>query len=387
MNTKKLNLALILPVLLSFFVMSFVDLVGIGVDRAKADFELSDTMAQLIPSAAFLWFFLLSVPVGIFQDRFGKRRTLNLGMGITAIGLIIPFILYSFPVLLLGFAFLGIGNTIIQVSANPLLISVVPSRRASSAMSFSQFIKSIGSMAGAPLAGLAAAQFGDWKIVMLAFGLVSVLSVIWLGATKIEEVTGKENPATVGSSFKLLRNGVILSMVLAIFLVVGIDVGVNSTSGQFLMNKLGMEQTLAESGRSFYFFGKLLGTFAGAMLLTWLSSRKFLIWTSVLLLIAIVVLIFNPVHVTALALVFLIGLFAANIFPLVFSITVKRYPERANEISGLMMMAVSGGAVVPLLIGWLTDMVSITVGMFVLVASALYILVVSLTVKDQKQTP
>ena len=387
MNTKKLNLALILPVLLSFFVMSFVDLVGIGVDRAKADFELSDTMAQLIPSAAFLWFFLLSVPVGIFQDRFGKRRTLNLGMGITAIGLIIPFILYSFPVLLLGFAFLGIGNTIIQVSANPLLISVVPSRRASSAMSFSQFIKSIGSMAGAPLAGLAAAQFGDWKIVMLAFGLVSVLSVIWLGATKIEEVTGKENPATVGSSFKLLRNGVILSMVLAIFLVVGIDVGVNSTSGQFLMNKLGMEQTLAESGRSFYFFGKLLGTFAGAMLLTWLSSRKFLIWTSVLLLIAIVVLIFNPVHVTALALVFLIGLFAANIFPLVFSITVKRYPERANEISGLMMMAVSGGAVVPLLIGWLTDMASITVGMFVLVASALYILVASLTVKDQKQTP
>lgn len=387
MNTKKLNLALILPVLLSFFVMSFVDLVGIGVDRAKADFELSDTMAQLIPSAAFLWFFLLSVPVGIFQDRFGKRRTLNLGMGITAIGLIIPFILYSFPVLLLGFAFLGIGNTIIQVSANPLLISVVPSRRASSAMSFSQFIKSIGSMAGAPLAGLAAAQFGDWKIVMLAFGLVSVLSVIWLGATKIEEVTGKENPATVGSSFKLLRNGVILSMVLAIFLVVGIDVGVNSTSGQFLMNKLGMEQTLAESGRSFYFFGKLLGTFAGAMLLTWLSSRKFLIWTSVLLLIAIVVLIFNPVHVTALALVFLIGLFAANIFPLVFSITVKRYPERANEISGLMMMAVSGGAVVPLLIGWLTDTVSITVGMFVLVASALYILVASLTVKDQKQTP
>lgn len=387
MNNKKLNLAIILPVLLSFFVMSFVDLVGIGVDRAKADFELSDTMAQLIPSAAFLWFFLLSVPVGIFQDRFGKRRTLNLGMGITAIGLIIPFILYSFPVLLLGFAFLGIGNTIIQVSANPLLISVVPSQRASSAMSFSQFIKSIGSMAGAPLAGLAAAQFGDWKIVMLAFGLVSVLSVIWLGATNIEEVKGKENPATIGSSFKLLRNGVILSMVLAIFLVVGIDVGVNSTSGQFLMNKLGMEQTLAESGRSFYFFGKLLGTFAGAMLLTWLSSRKFLIWTSVLLLIAIVVLIFNPVHVTALALVFLIGLFAANIFPLVFSITVKRYPERANEISGLMMMAVSGGAVVPLLIGWLTDMVSITVGMFVLVASALYILAASLTVKDQKQTP
>lgn len=385
MNDKKLNLKIILPVLLSFFVMSFVDLVGISVDRAKADFDLSDTMAQLIPSAAFLWFFLLSVPVGIFQDRYGKRRTLNLGMAITALGLIVPYILYSFPVLLLAFAFLGIGNTIIQVSANPLLISVVPSNRASSAMSFSQFIKSIGSMAGAPLAGLFAAQFGDWKLVLLVFGAVSLLSVLLLGAIKIEEVTGKETPATMGSSFKLLKNKVILSMVLCIFLVVGIDVGVNSTSGQFLMNKLGMEQTLAESGRSIYFFGKLLGTFAGAMLLAWFASRKFLIWTSILLLVAIIALILNPVQNTALVIIFLIGLFAANIFPLVFSITVEKYPERANEISGLMMMSISGGAVVPLLIGWLTDTVSITVGMFVLAASAAYIIIASLTVQEKRK--
>lgn len=122
---------------MSFFVMSFVDLAGIGVDRAKQDFDLSNTMAQIIPSVAFLWFFLLSVPVGIFQDKNGKKKTLNLGMAITALGLIIPLIFYTFPVLLLGFALLGIGNTIIQVSANPLLVDVVPSNRASRALSFS----------------------------------------------------------------------------------------------------------------------------------------------------------------------------------------------------------------------------------------------------------
>ncbi|MDF1571116.1 MAG: MFS transporter [Bacteroidales bacterium] len=379
MNKKAFNLKIVIPVLLSFFVMSFVDLVGIGVDRAKADFQLTDTMAQLIPSAAFLWFFLLSVPIGILQDRLGKKRMLNYGMAISALGMIIPFIIYSFPVLLFGFALLGIGNTIIQVSANPLLVSVVPSNRASSALSFSQFIKSIGSMIGAPLAGLLAAQFGDWKLILVVFGVISLLTVLWLGAVKIEELKKIDtSPATMGSSFSLLKNGFILSMVLSIFLVVGIDVGVNSTSGQFLMKKLDMEQALAESGRSIYFFGKMLGTFAGAMLLTWFASRKFLVWTSLLSLIAIVALVFNPVPAGALVIIFLIGLFAANIFPLVFSITVEKYPERANEISGLMMMAISGGAVIPLLTGWLTDVFSITIGMFVLVACAVYILIAAM---------
>jgi fucose permease len=380
METKKMKLTIVIPVLVSFFVMSFVDLVGIGVDRAKLDFELSNTMAQLIPSAAFLWFLLLSVPIGILQDRIGKKRALLLGMSVTALGLIVPFIAYSFPVLLIGFALLGIGNTIVQVSANPLLIAVVPSKRASSALSFSQFIKAVGSMIAAPLAGLFAARFGDWKLILLVFGVVSVLSVIWLGAIKIEETKSEKDPATLGSAFKLLGNGFILSMVLCIFLAVGIDVGINATSGQFLMNRLGMEQTVAESGRSIYFFGKMLGTFGGALMLAYFASRKFLVWTSVLSIFAIIGLIINPSPVGAWIIIFIIGLGVANMFPLVFSITVGKYPDRANEISGLMMMAVSGGAVIPLLIGWITDLSTITIGMFVLLACVVYILIAALAI-------
>jgi len=386
MKERAFNFRVVIPVLLSFFVMSFVDLVGIGVDRAKSDFELTDTMAQLIPSAAFLWFFLLSVPVSILQDRLGKKKALNYGMIISALGMLIPFIVYTFPSLLLGFALLGIGNTIIQVSANPLLVMVVPSNRASSALSFSQFIKSLGSMLGAPLAGLLAAQFGNWKLILLVFGLVSVLSVLWLGAVRIEEIkTGGQSPATLRSSFSLLKNKFILSMVLCIFLVVGIDVGVNSTSGQFLMMRLNMEQTLAESGRSIYFFGKMLGTFTGAMLLALFAARKFLVWTSFLSLAAIVALIFIPVPALALATIFLIGFFVANIFPLVFSISVEKFPDRANELSGLMMMAISGGAVIPLLTGWLTDIIGISTAMFVLAAGALYILLAAYFAQKAKQ--
>jgi MFS transporter, FHS family, L-fucose permease len=377
MNTK-VNIVKILPVLMAFFVMSFVDLVGISVDRVSSDMNLSATIAQLIPSAAFLWFLLLSVPVGILQSRLGKRFILNVGMVVTALGLLVPFFFYTFEMVLVGFALLGIGNTIVQVSANPLLVDVVPGDRASSFLSFSQFVKAIGSMIGAPLAAVFAARFGDWKLLFLVFGFVSLLSVIWLGTTKIDEKKQTDIKATFASSFKLLGTGFILMMVVSIFLVVGIDVGFNSNSGQFLIKQFGIDQTAAESGRSVYFFGRMLGTFTGALLLTRISSRKIFMWTSVLGIICLVAILLVKSPVMAWALVFLIGLAIANIWPLVFSIAVQKYPDRSNEISGLMMMAISGGAVIPFLIGWISDISNIVIGMSILIACMVYLLSVSI---------
>jgi MFS transporter, FHS family, L-fucose permease len=378
MNTQKISISKIAPVLMAFFVMSFVDLVGIGVDRVSKDMSLSATLSQLIPSAAFLWFLLLSVPVGVMQSRLGKKFMLNVGMGVTALGLLVPFFLYSFSMVLVGFALLGIGNTIVQVSANPLIVDVVPSNRAPSFLSFSQGVKAVGSMIGAPLAGILAAQFGDWKLLFLAFGIVSILSVIWLGSTKIEESKQEELKATFSSSFKLLGTGFVLMMVLSIFLVVGVDVGFNSNSGHFLVKQFGIDSTAAESGRSVYFFGRMLGTFLGAALLTKISSRSLFMWTSVLGILCLVAILL--IHTAALAwiLVFMIGLAVANIWPMVFSIAVEKYPARKNEISGLMMMAISGGAVIPLLIGWVSDLSSVAIGMSILVACMIYLLSVSI---------
>jgi fucose permease len=165
--------------------------------------------------------------------------------------------------------------------------------------------------------------------------------------------------------------------VICIFLVVGIDVGINAISGQFLLAKFSSEQTVAESGRSLYFFGKMLGTFAGAIMLARFSSPRFFMWTSLLGILSILALIFAPSELTAMIIIFIIGLGIANIFPLVFSLTIERYPSRANEISGLMIMAVSGGAVLPPLMGWIADTVSVTASVFVLVAAAAFILLVS----------
>ena len=226
-------------------------------------------------------------------------------------------------------------------------------------------------MIAAPLAGFFALKFGDWKILFLVFGVVSVLSVLWLSMIKIEETRNLEKRATLGSSFALLGTGFIFMMVMGIFLVVGIDVGVNAVSGQFLHSRFpGVQRTFYESGRSVYFFGKMLGTFGGALMLTMLPSRKFFLWSSILALLSILALIFAPAAMVAMVIIFIIGLAVANIFPLIFSLSVEKYPDRTNEISGLMIMAVSGGAVIPLLIGSITDNVGATAGMFVLIVCA-----------------
>jgi MFS transporter, FHS family, L-fucose permease len=377
---QKINTSILLPVLLSFFVMSFVDLVGIGVDRVSADMKLSASMAQLIPSAAFLWFLLLSVPVGIIQTRIGKKLMLNIGMAVTAIGMLVPFFFYTFPMVLAGFALLGIGNTIVQVSANPLLVDVVPGNRASSFLSFSQFIKAIGSMIAPPLAALLAARFGDWKLLFLVFGIVSIVSVLWLTAVKVEE-TPSVVKATLGTSLKLLGNGFVLIMVLSIFIVVGVDVGFNSNSCQFLMQRYGFLQEAAESGRSIYFLGRMAGTFAGALLLTRISSTRFFTWTSILGILSFIVLLTLPEavnNITVWVLVFITGLAVANIFPLVFSIAVRKYPERSSEISGLMMMAISGGAVFPPLMGLITSQSNVTMGMSVMLMCMLLLFLSSM---------
>jgi FHS family L-fucose permease-like MFS transporter len=384
MNEKKIEMRLVLPVLLSFFVMSFVDLVGIGKDRVAGDLHLSEFILGLIPFAAFVWFFVLSVPVGIMQARVGKRVMLNIGMSITGIGLFIPYFFYNFATVIVGFALLGIGNTIVQVSANPLLVDVVPGNRASSLLSFSQFIKAIGSMIAPFLAALFASRFGDWKVLFLVYGIISFMSVLWLGMVKIEESAMTEKNASMGSAFRLLGNSYILMMVISIFLVVGIDVGFNYFSGKYLATRFGIEEVTAQSGRSVYFFGRMLGTFTGAIILTKLSSSKGFLYSAIISIISIALILIIPSKAAAWSLVFIIGFGVANIFPLVFSLTIRRYPERGNEISGLMMMAISGGALIPPVMGLASDSLGVISGMGVLLVCAAYLLIVSWIVIRKK---
>ena len=374
MNNGPIAIKRIAPVLMSFIVMGFIDVVGVATGYVKQDFQLSDDVAQMIPSMAFLWFFLLSVPSGVLQEKFGKRNVLNAGMIFTALGMIVPLVHYSFPSMLMAIALLGIGNTIVQVSANPLLQDVVPEAKLPSFMSFSQFIKAICSLLGPVIATFMASYYGDWKLVFAVYAVTSMLAVLWLYFTPIVETKSTSGTVSFKSCFGLLASPFVLMMVVAIFLIVGADVGMNSNIANYLGSAFNLSLEEASLGISIYFTALMIGRFAGAIVLNWIPARKFLIYTVLLAIASFVGMVLAPDAFTARVCIVLDGLGAANTFPLIFSITLSKMPTRANELSGLMIMAVAGGAVVPPIMGLISKHAGATTSIWLLVACMAYVL-------------
>lgn len=366
------NLSKVMPVLLCYIIMGFVDIVGVSTGYAQRDFDLSPQLAQLIPSMVFVWFFILSIPVGILQHKFGKRKILSLGIFVTAIGMLIPFIVYTYPTFLFSFILLGVGNTIIQVSSNPLLKDTVAPDKFSSYMSFSQFIKAISSLLGPIIVTLMVAQFNNWKLIFLIYGILSIISGMWLVLTKIKESESSIDVSMM-STLSLLKNPLVLIMVIAIFLIVGIDVGMNTNIQSLLVQKFGIDLEEASLGISLYFFALMMSRFFGAVLLLKINNQRFLFWSALLTVVFIGLIIIAPSKLMTLTLIALIGLASGNLFPLVFSLTIDEMPERANEISALMIMAVVGGAVIPPVMGIANSAFGISYSFIVLLICAIYV--------------
>ncbi len=384
MSTSKIDLRKILPVFLSFVIMGFVDIIGVATGYVKQDFKLSDVMAQFLPMMVLLWFFILAVPVGVLQDKYGKRNMLNIGMVVQAIGLGLPFIHYSFEMMLASFILLGIGNTIIQVSANPLLQDVSPADKLASYMSTSQFVKAIVSFGGPIIAGFLATHYGDWKLVLAVYGATSILGALWLSMTPITESKPDRKPASFSSCLSLLKNGFVALMALSIFLIVGAEVAINTNIANVLIAKYSIEMATAVYGISCFFAGETISRFLGAIILNWIKPRLFLFLIALLSLAGVVGVFLAPTITVAYIFIFVIGLGVGNMFPIIFSLALAKMPERSNEISGLLIMAVSGGAVIPLVMGYVSSTFGPLASIFVVGVCMLYILWVSFFVRKSQ---
>ena len=374
----------IIPVLTVYFVMGFLDIVGVSTGYIKNDFGLEDKIAQFLPSMALIWFFLFSVPAGLLVERYGKRKLVNIGMALTGFAMLAPFIHYSFPVMLVAFIILGIGNTIVQVAANPLLHDVVAKDKYSSFMSLSQFIKATCSLLGPVIAAFAAMQFGEWKLVYAVYSIISFLTVLWLSFTPITEAKLESKPATFKSSFSLLGNKAILLLVIGIFMIVGAEVGMNSNIANYLQNRFHLTLDNASLGISLFFTAEMIGRFIGAVLLRFIKTKVFFQISTILAIAGIILLLVTPNVWFARIAIFVVGLGAANIFPLIFSIAVEKLPNRVNEISGLMIMAVAGGAFIPPVMGWVSSTFGVLQSFYVLFAVIFYLFAISMFTKLNK---
>jgi fucose permease len=364
----------VLPVFFGFFVMGFADVVGISTNYVKQDFNLSDSMANLLPMMVFLWFAVFSVPTGIMMNKLGRKTTVLISLAVSFVALLIPVVAYRYSVMLVAFALLGIGNTILQVSLNPLLTNVVSRDKLTSSLTLGQFVKAIASFSGPIIAGFASGALGNWKLIFPVFGIITLLSGLWLVLTPISEEKVEVQTSGFSESFGLLKDPVILAFFLAIVLLVGIDVGLNTTLPKFLMERTQLPLEQAGLATSLYFAARTIGTFAGAILLMKYSSRKFYIGSTALGIVAMIIMIFSSGLWLILTMIFCLGLAIANIFSIVFSAALRRKPQRANEVSGLLIMGVAGGAIVLPIMGITADYTGQTGAMILLLLALGYLL-------------
>lgn len=368
MKNNKFLLQLI-PVMLAFFVMGAVDMVGIASNYVQKDFGLTDTLANLFPSMVFLWFFILSVPTGLLMNKIGRRKTVLLSLVVTALALIVPVVDYNFTIMLISFSLLGIGNTIMQVSLNPLISNVVTGDKLASSLTLGQFVKAIASFSAPIIAGWAALKFGNWRLLFPIYGAITILSLVLLGITKIQESAYNGKKSSFAECFRLLGNVQILFFFIGILAHVGIDVGVNTIAPKILMERIpGMTLKDAGFATSLYFLFRLMGCFSGTFILARFSIPKFFfISVGCMALSAVGLFFFSDLTLLYVAIA-LVGFGNSNIFPMIFSRALQFMPERDNEISGLMIMGVAGGAIFPLLMGVCSDLLKSQSGAVIIIA-------------------
>ncbi len=350
----------LIPVMLCFFCMGFVDLVGIASNYVKEDLALSDSIANTLPSLVFFWFLIFSVPTGMLMNKIGRKKTVLLSLVVTVVSLFIPLLGYSFGLMLVAFSLLGIGNALMQTSINPLAMLIIGDKNLASTLTFGQFVKAIASFLAPYLAMWGATQvmpsFGyDWRVLFLVYFVVGILATALLWATPIHEEMTEGKTSSFMDCLRLLGKPIVLLSFLAIMCHVGIDVGTNTTAPKLLMERLGMTLNDAAFATSLYFIFRTIGALTGSFFLRVMKTRWFFI-ISVCLMAASMALMFGgeskAMLYTAIALV---GYGNSNIFSMAFSEALLSVPEKQNEVSGLMSMGLFGGTVFPLVMGFMSD--------------------------------
>ncbi len=385
---NKTNKMAIIPVMLTFFTMGFVDLVGIASNYVKEDLALSDSVANVLPSLVFFWFLIFSVPTGMLMNKIGRKKTVLLSLVVTVVALLLPMLGESFALMLIAFSLLGIGNALMQTSLNPLVSLVIRGGNLASTLTFGQFVKAIASFLAPYIAMWGAMStipsFGmGWRVLFPIYMAIGIVATLLLSSTPIEE-----EPADKASSFidciKLLARPVILLSFIGIMCHVGIDVGTNTTAPKILMERHEMTLNDAAFATSLYFIFRTIGCLTGSFFLRVMSNRLFFIISVVMMALAMLGLGLGTSKTVLYVSIALVGYGNSNIFSLVFTQALLSDKTRQNEISGLMIMGLFGGTIFPLFMGIASDAMGQAGAVAVMALGVIYLFTYISRIKTSK---
>ena len=345
--TKQNKTIYLIPVMLCFFCMGFVDLVGIASNYVKEDLALSDSVANVLPSLVFFWFLIFSVPTGMLMNTIGRKKTVLLSL-------------------------------VVKTSLNPLVSTVMGGGNLAATLTFGQFIKAIASFSAPYLAmwgaTLVIPEFGlNWRVLFGIFFVVGILSTVLLFVTPIEEPPIEGRPSTFVECFKLLGTPIVLLSFLGIMCHVGIDVGTNTTAPKILMERLGMTLNEAAFATSLYFIFRTLGCLTGSFFLRVLKMRTFFTISIAMMALSMCGLFVGTEQWMLYTAIALVGYGNSNVFSMCFATALESMPEKQNEVSGLMIMGLFGGTIFPLLMGFMSDAMGQAGAVLVMTVGVIYL--------------
>lgn len=372
-----------------FFMWGFItSLNDILIPHLKGVFELSYTQAMMIQMCFFGAYFIVSVPAGNLVKKVGFQRGIGIGLMIAAAGCLL-FVAaakaqqYS---LFLGALFvLAAGITILQVAANPLVTLMGPSETASSRLTLSQAFNALGTTV-APLVGGAllftvAGQYATKaqeaeSVIFPYIGLAALLVILAIIFTRISLPTpsSMEEESTVTPAVSILSYRHLVLGAIAIFMYVGAEVAIGSLLVNFfgLENIAGLAEADAAHYVAYYWGGAMVGRFIGAALMQRIAAGKLLTINALVIIVLIVSTILNDGHV-AMWSILLVGLFNSIMFPTIFSLALKDLGPQTSRGSGLLCLAIVGGAILPVLQGVTADSIGLQISFIIPVVCYIYI--------------
>ncbi len=400
----KRNYFIVALILITFFVISFLtNILGALNPSVSSSYLLTETMASFLPFAFFIAYGVMSIPSGFLLEKWGEKMMMILAFGFAFAGALGFAIFPSFNIFLVSLFTIGTGMAILQVVINPLLRVSGGEENYAFTSVLGQLVFGLASFISPQLYSYFVVNIdkGDvekpliklmtnlvensfsWVSVYWFFAFISLLMIVIIVFVKLPKVELQEDEK-VGSKdsyLELFANKYVILYFFGIFSYVGTEQGISYWMSKFLSNYHGFNPETVGAGAVSYFWGLMtIGGVLGLILMKLLDSKIILRWFTILAIISVAAGLFGSSNISLWAFP-ISGFFLSVMFPVIMSLGLNSVKKHHGSFAGILMTGIAGGAIVQLIIGGLSDLTSLKIGMMFVFITLGYILSISFWAK------
>jgi len=394
MNRVKTHWFLLIVTILMYIAFGLVtSVIGVIIDKFQEQYNVSLQIAALLPFAFYLSYGLLSIPFGLAMDRISTRFVLLLGMFLMTGGCFLLYLSDNYIVVIFMIFLIGAGVTAIQTAGNPFIRELDAPARYTANLTTIIGIGALGYAFSPLIVPLIEANGLSWNSVYLIFGILNAILFLLLCMAKFPTIRLAEEEKIQSSVLlHLLKEPVIITYALGIFLYVGAEVGTSSYILLFMekVHGVGVRESLWNENSflstvfpsisalivALFWFLQAVGRLIIGLMMKYISAKKIFIFHSAGTVIALLIAIFGS-RTVALVAFPLVGYFTAASFTAIFSAAIQSFDKNHGTISGILCTAIVGGAVVGFLVGFFGDLFNMRVAMFINVLAFIYVFVLA----------